>query len=223
MKKITIKNLIDYKRKSDKSKITFVNNLKKEKKSDGESGGDYWITSLSAISNVYKFNKPDLLGEKTEELRSKIEITSDKRVKDQFQRNIDILEGFKDFDLQQIKPKSELIFLKQPKSDSIFDIKGLPIEAKPRFIFSFTGENDKEIGGIWFVAKLKGYSKTELGMFAEMIFRYLNKVHSNNYFVNPKYCIAIDVTDGKETNYKEIIDGKISSIIESTIEEIKKN
>lgn len=222
MKKITIKNLIDFKRKSDKTKITFVNNLKKDKKSDGESGGDYWITSLSAISNFFKYDKPELLDEKIEELRGKIEITNDKKVKDQFQRNIDILENFKEFDLNEIKPKSELNFLKQPKSDSIFDINGLPVEAKPRFIFSFTGDNDEEVGGIWFVAKLRGYSKTELGMFAEMIFRYLNKMHSDNYFVNPEYCLAIDTTDGKDVKYKEIIDGKILSVIEKTIEEIRK-
>lgn len=222
MQKITIKNLIDFKRKSDKTKITFVNNLKKDKKSDGESGGDYWITSLSAISNFFKYDKPELLDEKIEELRGKIEITNDKKVKDQFQRNIDILENFKEFDLNKIKPKSELNFLKQPKSDSIFDISGLPVEAKPRFIFSFTGDNDEEVGGIWFVARMKGYSKTELGMFAEMIFRYLNKRHSDNYSVNPEYCLAIDTTDGKEVKYKEIIDGKILSVIEKTIEEIRK-
>ena len=222
MKKITVKNLIDFKRKSAKSRITFVNNLKKEKKTETESGGDYWITSLSAISNSFKTENMELLDEKIEDLNGKISIAKDKRVKDQFQRNIDILENFKEFDLKEIKPNSKLNYIKQHKFDMIFDINGLPIESRPRFIFSYSGTNDKEIGGIWFVAKLKGYSKTELGMFSEMIFRYLEKVYSSKYFVNPENCVAVDVTEGKSVNYKDIIDKKIPSTIESTIDELKK-
>ncbi|MBI5541242.1 MAG: hypothetical protein HY951_14345 [Bacteroidia bacterium] len=222
MKKITVKKLIEFKRKSDKSKITFVNNLKKDKKPKNDSGGDYWITSLSAISNSFKTENLKLLDEKIEELRDKIKLTNNKNVKDQFQRNINVLENFKDFDLKETKPKSKLNYIKKHLSDMIVNINGLPIESRPRFVYSYSGTKDEEIGGIWFVAKLKGYTKTELGMFAEMIFRYIEKIHSGKYFVNPEYCIAIDVTDGKAVKYQEIIDEKISSVIESTIDELKK-
>lgn len=222
MKKITIKNLIDFNRLSDKSKITFVQNLKKEKKTKEKSGGDYWITSLSAISNTFKTEDSTLLDEKIVELKEKIKISKDKKVKDQFQRNINILESFKDFDLKDVKPQSDLSYIKKLESEMIFNINGLPIESRPRFIFSYSGANDKEIGGVWFVAKLNSYTKNELGMFSEMIFRFLDKVHSKNFYVNPQFCIAIDVTNGKQVKYQEIIEGKIPSIIESTIDKLSK-
>lgn len=223
MKKITVKNLIDFRTKNDKTKITFVNNLNKEKQRlDDSSGGDYWITSLSAISNAYKDDDTDLLDMKISELVDKIQIAQDKRVKDQFQRNIDILNTVKEINLKDYKPDTELTYIRQPKNDSLLQINGLPIESKPRFIFVFKGSNDNEIGGIWFVAKLSGCSINELGMFAEMIFRYLYKYHSKDYYVNAKYCIALDVTDGKATSYQDVLDGKVPSLIESTIDDIKK-
>ena len=40
-----------------------------------------------------------------------------------------------------------------------------PIEAKPCHIYSFSENKSEEVGGIWFVAFLDGYKKTELGMF----------------------------------------------------------
>jgi len=224
MKKISVKNLIDFRRKNnDSTKLTFVNNLRVEKpKSEGSSGGDYWITSLSAISNAYKHEDTDFLDQKIEELIDKIEVTQHKIVKDQFQRNIDILNAVKEINLKDYKPDSKLNYLKQPNNISLLQIHGLPIESKPRFIFTFNRQNDKEIGGIWFVAKLKGYKPYELGMFAEMIFKYLEKNHSDDYFVNTNYCIALDVTDCKSINYQEVVDGKVPSLIESTIDEFKK-
>lgn len=223
MKRITIKNLIDFNRKkNNKTKATFVHNLKnpKEKKADS-GGGDYWITSLSAISNVFKYDNPDLLDEKINELNEKVNLSKLTSVKNQFQRNIDILEKFKDFDFNEIKPDTIFEYLKIPKLERIFNINGFPMEANPRFVFTYKGINDMEIGGVWFIAKLDGFTKIELGMFSDMIYRYLVKIHSGNYFVNPKYCIAIDVTSGFFVDYTEIENKNISSIIESTIDEIK--
>lgn len=51
-----------------KQKSLIANNLKKEKKPNSESGGDYWITSLSAISNVFKTENVELLNEKISSL-----------------------------------------------------------------------------------------------------------------------------------------------------------
>ncbi len=223
MKKVTVKNLIEFRRKNERTKITFVNNLKKEDKlNDNSGGGDYWVSCLSAISNTFKYDNSDLLDERIGELNERILGTDDKKVKDRHQKNIDILEGIKDFDFKECKPKFELKYHKQPKIKSIINIKGLPIEAKPRFIFSFTHEEKKEIGGIWFVAKLHGYTKIELGMFADMIYQYLQEHFSNSYSVNKKYCIAIDVTKGLEVNYSEIESGKIPSLINVTINELIK-
>lgn len=43
MKKVTVKNLIEYRGKNERTKITYVHNLKKEKTKldDGPSGGAY--------------------------------------------------------------------------------------------------------------------------------------------------------------------------------------
>lgn len=223
MKKITIKDLIKFRNKSDRSRNTFVHNLKSEQKqSEDSSSGDYWISCLSAIRNAFKYDNLDLLDEKINLLIDKIKLYDLKQTKDQFQKNIDVLNSFKDYDIKHLKPNANLTFLKQPKSQAILDIKGLPIEAKPCHIFSFSENNSDEIGGIWFIAQIKGFTKSELGMFCDMLFRYLKKHYSKQFYVNPKYCIAVDLYNGQDINYSEILNGKISSLIESTIEDLKK-
>jgi hypothetical protein len=173
MEKVTVKNLIEFRGKSERTKITFVNNLKKEKKKlDDSSGGDYWISCLSAIRNVFRFDNTDLLEEKINLLLDKIKITEIKRIKDQFKRNINILNSFKEYDFQHLKPNSEIEILKQPKTISLLDISGIPIEAKPCHIYTFSENNSEEIGGVWFIAKLGGFKKSELGMFVDIMYRY---------------------------------------------------
>ena len=223
MKKVTVKNLIEFRGKNERTKITYVHNLKKEKKKTEESsGGDYWISCLSAIRNSFKENDETLLDEKIKLLQNKIKITEIKRIKDQFQRNIDIVESFKDFDIQNLKPNVDLTFLKQPKIKSLLDIKGLPIEAKPCHIYTFSENGSEEIGGIWFIAKLNGFKKSELGMFADILYRYLEKHYSKDYFVNLEYCVAIDLFKGQEVKYSELKNGQIPILTDSTIDELKK-
>jgi len=223
MEKVTVKNLIEFRGKNDLTKITFVNNLKKEKqKSDDGSGGDYWISCLSAIRKIFRFDNKDFLDEKIDYLFNKIKVTEIKRIKDQFQRNIDILNNFKDFDFQHLKPNVDLNFLHQPKINSLIDIKGLPIESKPCYVYTFSKKSSEEIGGIWFVAKLRGFKKSELGMFVDILHRYLDKHYSKDFYINSDYCIAVDLFNGQEVNYSDIESGNIPILIDSTIEDIKK-
>jgi len=225
MKKITVKNLIEFRGKNDRTKITFVNNLKKvkEKSDDDSGGGDYWISCLSAIRNTFRYNNLDLLDEKIELLRDKINISEIKRIKNQFQRNIDIVHNFKDYDFQHLKPNVDLTFLKQVKHQLLLEIEGLPVEAKPCHFFSFSENDSEEIGGVWFVAKLNGFNKSELGMFADILYRYLDKHYSKKFYVNPDYCIAIDLYNSHEVNYTDIQTGKITALIDKTIDEINSN
>lgn len=73
MKKKTVKNLIEFRGKNDRTRITYINNLNKEiEKSNDESGGDYWISCLSAIRNTFKSKNLDLLDEKINLLHDKI-------------------------------------------------------------------------------------------------------------------------------------------------------
>lgn len=223
MKKITVKKLIEFRGKNERSKLTFVNNLRKEDmKLDDGSGGDYWISSLSAIRNSFKYDKSDLLDEKIDLLKSKIKLSEIERIKNQFQRNIDIINNFKEYDLKHLKPNVGIKFLKQSKHQSILDIKGLPIESKPCHIFSFSENNSEEIGGIWFVAQLKGFKKSELGMFTEILYRYLDKHYSKKFYVNPDFCIAVDLYNGQDVNYAEIQKGIIPLLIDSTLDDLKK-
>mgnify|MGYP003575201968 CR=1 FL=1 len=222
MEKITVKQLIKFRGKSERTKITFVKNLEREKiKSADDSGGDYWISCLSAIRNAFKFDNVDLLDEKINLLKDKINLEDDGRIKDQFQRNLDIVNNFKDYDFKHLKPNVDLTFLAQPKDHAILNIKGFPIEAKPCHIFTFSNNKSEEIGGIWFVAQLEGFKKSELGMFADMIYRYLNKYYSKDYYVNPDYCIAVDLFNGHEANYAEIQNGTIPILIDSTLDDLK--
>ena len=223
MKKVTVKNLIKFRGKNDRTKITFVNNLKQEKtKSDDDSGGDYWISALSAIRNTFKYGNINLLDEKIELLLSKIETYDDKRIKDQFRRNLEIVSNFKEYDFEHLKPEAEIEILKQKKYQSLLTIKGLPIEAKPCHIYSFSINKSEEIGGIWFVAQLDGFKKSELAMFADILYRYLKENYEKEYFVNAKYCIAVDLYNGQDVSYKDIQEGKIPVLIESTLDDFKK-
>tara|TARA_R110002012_G_scaffold321947_2_gene552659 strand:+ start:391 stop:1062 length:672 start_codon:yes stop_codon:yes gene_type:complete len=222
MKKITIKQLIDFRRKSDRSKKTFAYNLQLDKKRSNDSGGDYWITSLSAISNVFKYKNEVLLNNKVEELQEKIKATPHKSNKLQFQRNIDILLGFEDFDFKSIRPEADLDFLKKPNDKSLIDIKGFIVQAYPHHVYTYSINGHDEIGAIWFVAKLGGFANSELGMFADILYRYLNKHYSKDYYVNTEYCIALDVVNGKTVSFSEIEGGIYPILIEKTIEEIQK-
>ena len=222
MEKVTVKNLVEFRRKNEHTRITFVNNLKKEKqRSDDSSGGDYWISCLSAIRNTFKYEDENLLDEKVEELAEKIKLSNYKKVKDRFQQNIEILNNFKEYDFKHLKPDSKLNFLKQQKAKSLLDIKGLPIEAKPCYIYTFSNNDSEEIGGIWFIAKKNGFKKSELGMFVDILYRYLVKYYSKDYFINSNYCIAVDLYNGQEVNYTEIEKGQILMLIDTTILEIK--
>lgn len=220
MEKVRIKDLIEFRKKKDGPRRTLVNNLKKVKKKK-ESGGDYWITSLSAISNSFKYNDTKFLQKKIDDLLGKVSATTNSRTKGQYQKNIDILIGFKDFDLDQIRPDVELKFHKKPTNKSIININGIPVQAWPHHVFSFSVDKSNEIGAVWFVNKLDGFDKNELGMFADIMYRYLNVHYSENFYVNPEYCIAIDVGNGQETSYKDILDGNIPILIDRIIEELK--
>lgn len=222
MEKISLKNLINFRNKSDRSKKSFASNLTKEKIASNKSnGGDYWISCLSSIRNSFKCNNVHLLDEKIHLLITKINATKAQKTKNQFQRNIDIINAFKDFDKSGLKPNSDIVFLKQPRAHSIITIGGFPIQVKPCFIYTFSENYSEEIGGIWFIAKLNGFRKGELGMFADLIYRYLIKHYSKRFFVNPDYCIAIDLFNVQQVNFSEIKNTKITTLIDKTIDEIK--
>lgn len=223
MKKITIKDIIKFRNKSDKNKKNFVSNLKLDpKKNNPESGGDYWISCLTAISNSYKLDNLQFIINKRDELDTKNEETDYKRTKLMYQRNLDILSNFEDFDFKKWRPTESLKFIKKHKDNSILMIKGLPIQVSPHHIFTFQKNDIQEMGAIWFIAKLNGFTKNELGMFADILFQNLKTNFSNKYNISSKYCIAVDVFNNFDVNYSQLETGEISPILNLTLDEIKK-
>ena len=93
MEKIRIKELIEFKRKStDKSKKNYAFNLKnrkitEKKKEDKNTGGNYWVQSISCIQNVFKFDDTKYYDIKIKDVASKIEGSENERTKNRYVQN----------------------------------------------------------------------------------------------------------------------------------------
>lgn len=223
MKKIRIHDLVDFNKKSERSKITQVNNFKKEtpevEKDKKESGGDYWISCNSALIKYFKTEDAKVLNNKIDHLKSMIDNTPRKQTKDRFNSNIERINNFIPFDVKEIKPSEEVKFLKKDEKYPKIKINDLTIEVKPDIIYSF---DDDKIGSVWFITKKGGFKSNELAMFCDITFRYLNKLYSEKYKINTDFVTVIDVFNTSYMTYSQIKDGEIISPLNNTIEEFKK-
>lgn len=227
MEKIRVAELIEFRRKkTDKSKFNYANKLKKRvtipKLPDEEaSGGDYWVTSRSCIQNVFKYNSPKLYDEKIEELIRKIDGTASENVKTQFQRNVDILNNFKDFDFDELKPLEDLEYLKLNKGDTVLSINQIPVFIKPNLVFSFKKDDKVFVGGICFVTKIEIYSKDEIGMFCEMLNRYLVNAYGDKFQISEAHCMVLDTYTTKCVTSLELSSGAVPLLVDSTVSKFK--
>jgi len=223
MKKLSVKDLVEFRYKSDKSKKTFVNNLKKDKEiSAAEGGGDYWVSCLSAISQGYKLNSLKPILERKEDLNKRYAGTEITKTKNMYKRNIDILSNYENFELAKLRPDKKIEFQIKSKEDSIMSLKGVELKATPDHVFTFERKDIDEVGAIWFVAKLNGLKKEELGMFTDLLYRYLKSHYSKEFRINPKYCIAVDVFSKQNVNYSQLEKNQVAPILSKTLEELKK-
>ncbi|MCA0959569.1 hypothetical protein LCL86_10980 [Muricauda ruestringensis] len=216
IKKIPLKKIVEFRRKSDKRRKSFVQKLYNPKSSN-ESGGDYWIRSISAINNAFRENDAKFIYDKlieTEDLYNK-SVRSQTRV--MYKRNIEILDNYTEFDFSIWRPSIDLKFLPKPKSKSLLEISELPIQILPHQVFSFNVNEVQNIGGIWFVTWLEGFKNEDLGIYAESLFRYLSINYSENFEINPSACKVIDVSAKNSVDFSMIIKGKIPSLIDTTI------
>jgi hypothetical protein len=222
MKKLTIKNIVEFKGKSDRSKKNFVNDLKIDKpKTLDDGGGDYWVSCLSAIGSSYKANDVEAISDRQDDLKERYAETEYDRTKTMYKRNIAILDNYRDYDFKKIRPTKKIQFLKKHKDHSILTIKGLQIQATPTHVFSYESNDTAQVGAIWFIAKLDGFKKAELGMFSDILYRYLKVHYSKEYELNPKYCIAVDVYKNHEVSYQQLEKGEVPVILSSTLDEMK--
>ncbi|WP_123906566.1 hypothetical protein [Chryseobacterium sp. MYb7] len=221
MKKISINNIIIFRQKSEKGKQTFLNYLRKKSLEKTTEGGNYWVRSLSAMSNAFKNNDNKPLKDKIAEILDLFNPKLTKQTKDMYQRNLDILHNYEDFDFSTWMPGTINILSKTNKRSIIY-LNTVPVQITPNQIYSFDKDDRKCVGAIWFVSKLEGYTTEELGIFSEALFIYLSNNFEEEYSVSQENCLVVDVLAKKEVNYKMIIDKEISSVFNSTLLAIKK-
>jgi hypothetical protein len=221
MKKISIQNIIKYRRtKSKKGKSSFIKSLDKDRKPDSK-GGDYWISSVSALSHAFEDKDNQIIKDKIEHLIDEHAKTSFQITKTMYERNIKILYNYVAFDFSELQPACDLIFLSRPRVMSILNINAVAIQVLPSHVFSYINHGVKTIGAIWFVAKLEGYKSDELGIFTEALHRYLMLHYSDKYQIDSTYCTAIDIFSNRKVNYVELENNQIPSLLDSLIDEIK--
>lgn len=223
MKKLSIKDLIEFRKKSDRGKKLFVENIKSNMLlTPKDGGGDYWVSSISAICNSYREGDLSLADEKITELKEKLSTTKRTITKNMYQKNVENLQNYKGMDLKEIRPTQKLSFLKKSTGNPILTIRGLQVEAKPSHIFTFGNKEEQKVGAIWFTSKVNGYSIEEVGMFCEMLYRFLRHNYSNKYQLMPRYCIAIDMVSGHTIDYSRMEAGSLSTLLNSTLDQMNK-
>lgn len=225
MRKLSVKNLVDFRNKSDRGKMNFVQNIKSNKPAIiTESGGDYWTISLSAVCHAFKENDLQIIHEKIAEVRQKLKSSKGTGTQMMYQRNIKILENYLNIDLEALRPGGRLLFQKKSTGNTLLMIKGLEIEvdAKRYHAYAFGKKNEESVGAIWFVSQVKGYRIEEVGIFCEMLYRFLKHNYAKKYSLNSKYCIAVDLMSGYIVSYSQIEDGTIPEILVPTLDAINK-
>ncbi|MFN7687505.1 MAG: hypothetical protein ACK5OP_07210 [Sphingobacteriales bacterium] len=223
MRKITVKNIIIFRKKTDKTKKTFLKTLEKVKAGDTESGGNYWVRSISAINNAFKTNNNQIIREKIEDITDDLNITKRTQTKDMYQRNLAILHNYEDFDFSTWYPNKTFKILDKSNKKSVIEIGHIPIQILPNQVFSFSRGKIDYVGAVWFVAKLDGYTKAELGIFAETLFYYLNHNYAKGYEISPEYCLIVDVLNLEKITYQMLLDKKIPSVLKGTLSSIREN
>lgn len=223
IKKISVSKVVEFNRKSEKAKQTFITNLKnsKPKESLGE-GGDYWIHSLSTIAKVFLSENKETLDDRIIELSGKREASKAKISKDMFQRNVEIVQNFREVDIPSFKPRNAFKRIPKTDSKSVLKIQDIPVQVIPHHLFTFEENNTKKLGAIWFVAKIKGYKKEELGIFSEALHHYLKVNYSDKFIISPEYCISMDVISVNLINYSQLLNQEVPSLLNKSLEAIQK-
>lgn len=222
MKVVSIKDLIEFRQKSVRSKKTFVSNLKKnEIHSDKVSGRDYWSSGVGAISSSFKKNSLQPIFDRKEELIIKYDSATHGNSKLMFRRNIEILDTYAQMNNEKWKPHNNVAFDAVSRSNFIMNVEGVEIKMRPSVVFTYKLDDIKHVGGVWFVSQKNGFEKNELGMFCEALFRYLLINYSEEYEINSSYCTAVDVCKGSCMNYSDLMKNTSLSLLSSTINEIK--
>ncbi|WP_060873300.1 hypothetical protein [Myroides odoratus] len=228
---IKVTELIEFNRRADgKNKNKFAQKLKtREKKhievkeeNNSKGGGDYWISSQSCVLNVFKTENKGLYDSKISELSSKLNECKLKNTRTNLDRNIQILENFKDFDLGELRPDSSLKYnVPIKKKIKTFIYKELPIYLAPSSFYSYKKNNKDYLGALWLVSKKDGYKKAELGVFCELLYFLIEQEYKDKYCFEKEYCCVVDMWNAYSVSYNDIVEQKIPQLLDSIITRIK--
>lgn len=220
MKKLSVSKIIEFSRKSENARKTFLKQHNQPKDSS-TGGGDYWASCISAIRHAFTNSDNSIISKKIEYLLGEMAKTPHKITKDMYRRNVGILQNFQGFNFEKWVGLNEISFLDRKSEYSVIFIKGVPIHIQPTHLFSLSKDGKEMIGAITFVAKLGGYNKSELAAYADALNKYLEINFSGTYEIEPTLCIAVDATTLNEVKYSEILNNSTVSILDKTINEIK--
>ena len=225
MRKLSVKNLVDFRKSSDRAKRNFVQRIKSNKTATiTEGGGDYWTISLSAVGNAFKQDDLQIIHEKIAEVQQKLKSSKITGPQLMYQRNIAILQNYLNTDIKKLRPDRKLLFPKKSTGNTLLIIKGLEIEvdAKRSHAYTFGKKDEESVGAIWFITQVNGYRIEEIGMFCEMLYKFLKQNYAKKYSLDAKYCIAIDLLSGQIVSYSQIEDGSLPQVLSPTLDAINK-
>jgi hypothetical protein len=229
MQRIRINELVEFRRKqSEKYKKNFAYKLKnrvpKEKtieEQEAEEPRDYWVFSTSCIYNVFKNGNEGFYDPKIDELYLKMSNPNLKSTTySMYKRNRDILMSFKEFEVNNHRPNK---FTRQgvQKEHKTLTLEGFPLYVKPNLVFTFEHDGKNKVGALWLVPQVDGFKKSELGIFCEVLHRFLLKNYSDNYQISEDYCIAIDTFNAQSVTYSELNNQSVPFLLDSTLQEMK--
>jgi hypothetical protein len=113
MKALSIKEVIRFRNKKDSNRIVFAKTLMRNTEvKDLDSGGDYWVSCVSAICNSYRFNDPQYIDDKISLLEKKIDNKGFQRTQNMYKINLTILHSYINRDWSSLRPNG-IKFLKK--------------------------------------------------------------------------------------------------------------
>lgn len=137
MKKISVSNLVKFRKKLEKNQKAFLNSLIKKNEIKSTEGGNYWVRSLSALSNAVKLKDSLPIKEKIAAILEDYKPNIIKQTKDKYDRNLQILHNYEDFDFSNWIPDGAEILSKANKKSIIY-IDTVPVQILPNQIYSFS-------------------------------------------------------------------------------------
>lgn len=139
-----------------------------------------------------------------------------------YNRNIEIINNFKEFNILSIRPTYIENFESVPKSHKIIEIESLPIYLNPQLIFKFEENESPKIGALLIASKIGGYAKSDIRIIVEALYHFLLQNFGEKVNISKEYCLVIDSYNASKLSYAEIDQTKINSLLINTLKEIKK-